>query len=68
MVHCYIYVAVNQRINSRLLFLGESAGEQNDGPKGAGLGGNSGLRFIEIISDLDRDETNQKREKNAQWR
>jgi hypothetical protein len=60
-----LYVAVDQSIDARLLFLRESAGEQGDSTKGAGLSGNSGLCFIKIVPHLDCDEANQQREKNA---
>ena len=67
-VHGFLYVTVDQRINARLLFFGESSGEQNHSTKGAGLGRNRGLCFIEITPDLDGDEANQQGEKDAQWR
>ena len=63
-----LYVAVNQRVNARLLFFGESSGEENDSTQCAGLGRNRYLCFIEIVPDLDGDEANQQGEKDAQWR
>jgi len=68
LIHRCLYVTVDQSINTGLLFLGESSGEYNDSSKSAGLSGNRGLCFIEIAPHLDRDEANQQREKNAQWR
>src|SRR5512132_3715484 len=62
-----LYVAVEQSINARLLFFGESSGEENDSTKCAGLGRNRDLCFIESTPDLDGDKTNQQREKDAQW-
>jgi hypothetical protein len=59
-------MAADQSLDLRLLFLGESSGEQNDSTKRAGLGGNGSLCFIETVLDLDRDKANQQREKNAQ--
>ena len=58
-VHGLLYVAVNQRVNVRLLFFGESSGQDNDSTKRAGFGRNRGLCFIEITPDLDGDEANQ---------
>jgi hypothetical protein len=60
-------VTVDQSVNARLLFFGESSGEENDSTKCAGLGRNRDLCFIEITPDLDGDEANQQGEKNAQW-
>src|SRR5262245_26103358 len=63
--HCTsVYVTVDQSANTGLLFLREKFRRENDSAKRAGLGRNGGLCFIQIIPDLDRDETNQQRKKN----
>ena len=49
------------------LFFGESSGEKNDSTKCAGLRRHGDLCFIETTPDLDRDETNQQGEKDAQY-
>ena len=52
-------------MNARLLFFGESFGEENDSTQGAGLGRNRYLCFIEIVPDLDGDEANQQGRKGC---
>ena len=64
----HLNVAVDQCVNARLVFFGESSGEENDSTQRAGLGRNRYLCFIVIVPDLDSDEANQQGEKDAQWR
>ena len=59
LLHRDLYVAVYQRINTRPLFLGKIAGEQNNSTQRAGLGGNGSLCLIERVPDFDRNEADQ---------
>ena len=67
-IYGLLYVAVDQSVNARLLFFGESSGKENDSTKCAGLGRSRDVCFIEITLNSDGDEANQQGEKNAQWR
>lgn len=63
LVHGLVDVAVDQRVDARLLFFGQIFGKENDSTQCAGLGRNRDLGFIVIVPDLDGDEANQQGER-----
>src|SRR5215831_10941594 len=61
-VHCFLYVAVHERTKLRSLLIRKSLGEDINGSQCAGFCGNSKLGLIEVIPDLDGDESNEQSE------
>ena len=61
MVHCYVYVAVNERAEVHNLLVREALIEKIGGSECAGLCGDSELGSVEVVPDLYGDETDEKR-------
>ena len=66
--HRYLYVAVDQNASSVPRGKFRQAERQPTTARSDGLGGNGALCFMEIVPNLDSDETNQQGEKDAQCR
>src|SRR6185437_4086959 len=61
-VHRFLYVAVHERTKLRSLLIRKGLGEDINGSECGGLCGDRKLGLIEVIPDLDGDESNEQSE------
>src|SRR5262249_39135031 len=61
-VHRFLYVAVHERTKLHSLLIRKGLGKDINGSDCGGFCGNSKLGLIEIIPDLDGDESNEQSE------
>src|SRR6188474_2381214 len=61
-VHRFLYVAVHERTKLRSLLIRKGLGEDINGSDCAGFCGDRKLGLIEVIPDLDGDESNEQSE------
>ena len=67
LLHRVLYVAVHERTKLHLLLIRKGLGEDINGSECGGFCGDSELGLIEVIPDLDGDESNEQSEDGPQY-